>query len=166
MPAAGGPAPQLTRPGPRRGQVGVIADSELAIAGFTRDAGWASAKIVGLFVLSAAALQPGGLGYERRRAEPLADLRCSRSAPLTRAAVTAACTFVALDSFLFLNTPYLQEVGADSALHAGLYRLPTAAMIVACAALSGRDAWEDPAGVGDEAEGERAIPVPAMKRVA
>ena len=50
----------------------------------------------------------------------------------------AVCAFAALGGFLFLNTLYLQDVRGYSALHAGLYLLPTAAMIVVCAPLSGR----------------------------
>ena len=50
----------------------------------------------------------------------------------------AVCAFAALGGFLFLNTLYLQDVRGYSALHAGLYLLPMAAMIVVCAPLSGR----------------------------
>jgi MFS family permease len=52
--------------------------------------------------------------------------------------VTAICAFAALGGFLFLNTLYLQDVRGFSALHAGLYSLPTALMMLILAPVSGR----------------------------
>ena len=46
--------------------------------------------------------------------------------------------FAALGGFLFLNTLYLQEVRGLSALDAGLYTLPIAAMTLIFSPLSGR----------------------------
>ncbi|MFJ2673674.1 MFS transporter [Streptomyces sp. NPDC087525] len=80
----------------------------------------------------------GLLLYEPRRAEPLIDLRFFRSAPFSGATVIAISAFAALGGFLFLNTLYLQNVRGLSALHAGLYILPMAAMTFLCAPLSGR----------------------------
>ncbi|MFD7284338.1 MFS transporter [Streptomyces sp. NPDC059863] len=80
----------------------------------------------------------GLLLYEPRRAEPLIDLRFFRSAPFSGATVIAVCAFAALGGFLFLNTLYLQNVRGLSALHAGLYILPMAALTFLCAPLSGR----------------------------
>lgn len=99
--------------------------------------GWGSARTVGCFAGSAVAL---GLllGYERRRAEPLLDTRFFRSVPFSGATLTAVSAFGALSGFLFLNTLYLQEVRHLSALHAGLYVLPMAAMAGVCAPLAGR----------------------------
>jgi EmrB/QacA subfamily drug resistance transporter len=101
------------------------------------DSGWTSAPILGCFGLAAAALT-GLVIYEPRRREPLVDLRFFRSAPFTGATVLAVCAFAALAGFLFLNTLYLQDVRGYSALHAGLYTLPMAAMTVLLAPLSGR----------------------------
>jgi EmrB/QacA subfamily drug resistance transporter len=101
------------------------------------NSGWSSAKILGCFALAAAALV-GLLGYESRREEPLLDLRFFRSAPFSGATVIAVSAFGALSGFLLLNTLYLQEVRGLSALHAGLYTLPMAAMTVVFAPLSGR----------------------------
>jgi len=121
------------------GQVLVIA----ALAALTYaiiegpSAGWTSARILGCFGLAAAALI-GLVGYEPRRQEPLLDLRFFRSVPFSGATVTAVCAFAALGGFLFLNTLYLQEVRGYSALHAGLYTLPMAAMIAALSPVSGR----------------------------
>ncbi len=101
------------------------------------NAGWTSPEIIGCFALAAAALA-GLLGYEPRRAEPLLELRFFRSAPFTGAAVLAVCAFAGTGGFLFLNTLYLQDVRGLSALHAGLYLLPMAAMTVVFSPLAGR----------------------------
>jgi Na+/melibiose symporter-like transporter len=101
------------------------------------NAGWTAPEIIGCFALAAAALA-GLLGYEPRRAEPLLELRFFRSAPFSGAAVLAVCTFAGTGGFLFLNTLYLQDVRGFSALHAGLYLLPMAAMTVVFSPLAGR----------------------------
>jgi EmrB/QacA subfamily drug resistance transporter len=100
-------------------------------------AGWTSHLILGCFGLSAAALI-GLIVCELHRREPLIDLRFFRSAPFTGATVIAVCAFASLGGFLFLNTLYLQDARGFSALHAGLYTLPMAAMTVVLAPLSGR----------------------------
>ncbi|MCW8099152.1 MFS transporter [Streptomyces tauricus] len=78
------------------------------------------------------------LRYEPRRDEPLIDLRFFRSAPFSGATVVAVSAFAALGGFLFLSTLYLQNVRGLSALDAGLWMLPMAAMTFVCAPLSGR----------------------------
>jgi MFS family permease len=78
----------------------------------------------------------GQFGWLRQGS--LIDLRFFRSAPFSGATVIAVCAFAALGGFLFLNTLYLQDVRGYSALHAGMFMLPMAAMIVVCAPLSGR----------------------------
>jgi EmrB/QacA subfamily drug resistance transporter len=99
--------------------------------------GWGSPAILGLFAVSAAA--GAGLAiYEPRRTEPLLDLRFFRSAPFSGAVVIAISAFASLGGFLFLNTLYLQDVRQLSALHAGLYTLPMAAMTALLAPLAGR----------------------------
>ncbi|HEX5404503.1 MAG TPA: MFS transporter [Pseudonocardiaceae bacterium] len=101
------------------------------------DDGWGSPLITGCFVL--AALAAGTLvRYERRRPQPLLDMRFFRSVPFTGATVTAVCGFSALAGFLFLNSLYLQDVRGFSPLHAGLLTLPMAAMTALCSPLSGR----------------------------
>ncbi|NJC65961.1 MFS transporter [Planosporangium flavigriseum] len=101
------------------------------------NAGWSSAEIIGFFALAAAALVVL-LRYEARRDEPLLDLRFFRSAPFSGATLIAVSGFGAMSGFLFLNTLYLQEVRGLSALHAGLYTVPMAAMTVVFAPLAGR----------------------------
>ena len=100
-------------------------------------AGWTSYEIVGCFVAGAVCLS-ALIANESRRTEPLLELRFFRSAPFSGATVIAVCAFAALGGFLFLNTIYLQDVRGLSALHAGLYTLPMAAMTVLFAPLSGR----------------------------
>jgi MFS family permease len=48
------------------------------------------------------------------------------------------CVFAAVGGFLFMNTLYLQDVRGLSPLHAGLYTLPMAGVMVVFAPISGR----------------------------
>jgi EmrB/QacA subfamily drug resistance transporter len=101
------------------------------------DDGWGSLVITGCFVvaaLSAVLL----VWYERRRPEPLLDIRFFRSVPFTGATLTAVCGFSALAGFLFLNSLYLQNARGFSPLHAGLLTLPMAAMTALCSPIAGR----------------------------
>jgi EmrB/QacA subfamily drug resistance transporter len=99
--------------------------------------GWTSAKILGCFAISAAALV-ALVRYEPRREEPLIDVRFFRSAPFAGAVVIAICAFAALGGFLLVNTLYLQDVRGYSPLLAGVYTLPMAAMTAIFSPLSGR----------------------------
>jgi EmrB/QacA subfamily drug resistance transporter len=99
--------------------------------------GWLSGEILGLFVLAAVAV--GALVYyERRRVDPLIDVRFFASAPFSGASVIAIAAFTGLGAFLFLNTIYLQESRGLSPFHAGLYTLPMAAITVVVGPLTGR----------------------------
>ncbi|NJP42171.1 MFS transporter [Actinacidiphila epipremni] len=100
-------------------------------------AGWTSPEIVGCFVVAAAAVVALAR-YETRREDPLIDTRFFRSVPFSGATVIAVSGFAALGGFLFLNTLYLQNTRGLSALDAGLYTLPMAAMSLVFAPLSGR----------------------------
>ncbi|MFE2038057.1 MFS transporter [Streptomyces scopuliridis] len=135
--------PESRAPKPRRpdpvGQllvIGVLGALTYAIIE-APSAGLTSPLIVSFAAVAVLSLA-GLLLYEPRRAEPLIDLRFFRSAPFSGATVIAICAFAALGGFLFLNTLYLQNVRGLSALHAGLYMLPMAAMTFLCAPLSGR----------------------------
>jgi EmrB/QacA subfamily drug resistance transporter len=99
--------------------------------------GWTSSKIIVCFFVALAALI-AFIRYERRRPEPLIDLRFFRSAPFSGATLIAVFAFAALGGFLLLNTLYLQDVRGYSALQAGLYSVPMAAMTIIFAPLSGR----------------------------
>ncbi|MFD9204908.1 MFS transporter [Streptomyces sioyaensis] len=101
------------------------------------NAGWTSPQIL-VFVLVALGSLAGLLAYERRREEPLLDLRFFHSAPFSGATVVAVCAFAALAGFLFINTLYLQNIRGLSALDAGFYMLPMAGMTLIFAPVSGR----------------------------
>ncbi|MFF2009034.1 MFS transporter [Streptomyces sp. NPDC058195] len=135
--------PESRAPKPRRpdpvGQllvIGLLGSLTYAIIE-APSSGWTSPRIL-LFAALALGSLAGLLAYESRRSEPLIDLRFFRSAPFSGATVIAVCAFAALSGFLFLNTLYLQNVRGLSALHAGLYMLPMAALTFVCAPLSGR----------------------------
>ncbi|WP_346045928.1 MFS transporter [Actinomadura chokoriensis] len=93
--------------------------------------------VYGAALLAAASLV-GFVLHALRAPEPLIDLRFFRSLPFSGATLIAISGFAALGGFLFLNTLYLQNVRDMSALHAGLYLLPMAAMTAAVSPLSGR----------------------------
>ena len=78
------------------------------------------------------------VAWERRRKEPLIDLRFFHSLPFSSATVIAVCMFAAFGGFLFLNTLYLQDVRGLSALQAGLGILPAALAVTIVSPLSGR----------------------------
>ncbi|MFG2112154.1 MFS transporter [Streptomyces sp. NPDC048718] len=126
--------PESRAPRPRRPDpVGQILVTAL-LASLTYAIIETSALAAGVCVIALA----GILSYEPRRREPLIDLRFFHSAPFSGATVIAVCAFSALGGFLFLNTLYLQVVRGLSALHAGLFMLPMAAMSLIFAPLSGR----------------------------
>ncbi len=99
--------------------------------------GWTSPLIIACFAV-AAATGTSFAWYEIRRRDALLDVRFFRSAPFAGATVIAVSAFAGLGGFLLLNTIYLQDVRGYSALHAGLYMLPMAAMTAICSPLSGR----------------------------
>ncbi|MBV9380916.1 MAG: MFS transporter [Streptosporangiaceae bacterium] len=101
------------------------------------DYGWGSPRILSFLAVAAAALAVFA-GYERRRREPLVDLRFFRSLPFSGATLTAVSAMGALGGFLFLTTLYLQEVRGYRPLVAGLFLLPMAAAMAVCAPLAGR----------------------------
>lgn len=97
----------------------------------------------GAAVASAAAMLAalaftGLVAYERRRHEPLLDVRFFHSLPFSAATVIAVCMFAALGGFLFLNSLYLQNVRGLPAFHAGIAILPAAVTVTIVSPLSGR----------------------------
>jgi EmrB/QacA subfamily drug resistance transporter len=128
---------------PRRldppGQVLVIAFLACLVYGIIEgpSAGWRSAPVLGVFVASAAALG-AFVAWERRRAEPLIDLRVFRSVPFTGALVITVCAFTCLGGFLFLTTLSLQDVHGFSVLRAGVELIPVAAATALAGPLAGR----------------------------
>jgi EmrB/QacA subfamily drug resistance transporter len=99
--------------------------------------GWSSPAIVAAFAATAAAL-PALLLYERRRADPLIDLRFFRSIPFASSILISVAAFAAFGGFLFLTTLYLQDSRGLSPVQAGLATLPMAVMTVVASPLSGR----------------------------
>jgi EmrB/QacA subfamily drug resistance transporter len=135
--------PESLAPRPRRldpaGQVLVIA----ALAALTYAVieggrvGFGTARIVILLAVALGCF-PGLVLWELRRDEPLLEVRFFTSAPFAGASAIAVCVSAALGGFLFMNTLYLQDVRGLPALDAGLCMLPTAAMMIVFAPVSGR----------------------------
>jgi EmrB/QacA subfamily drug resistance transporter len=99
--------------------------------------GWFSPVILGAFAVSLAS-NVALLLHERRRFEPLIDLRFFRSLPFSSATLVAVFAFSAFAGCLFLSSLYLQEVRGLSASHAGYCLLPTALAMFVCSPISGR----------------------------
>jgi EmrB/QacA subfamily drug resistance transporter len=99
--------------------------------------GWASVATISLFAATVLSLI-GLLFYERRRSEPLVDVRFFRSVPFSSAVLTAILAFASNGAFLFLVALYLQEVRGFTPFEAGLHTLPLAATQLIFAPLSGR----------------------------
>jgi EmrB/QacA subfamily drug resistance transporter len=103
--------------------------------------GWNSPLILGLFSTAAASLI-AFLIYEprrqKRRLDPLVDLRFFRSIPFTSATVLGLCAFSSFAGFLFLNALYLQQVRHFTAFQTGLCTLPLAVTMSLTSPLSGR----------------------------
>jgi EmrB/QacA subfamily drug resistance transporter len=99
--------------------------------------GWGSPVILSGFALALAGLL-ALVHQERRRTEPLIDLRFFRSIPLSSATLIAALMFSCYSGSLFLFSLYLQEVRGFKAASAGLCLLPTALATLICSPLSGR----------------------------
>ena len=135
--------PESRAPHPRRvdpvGQVLVILTLASLVYGIIEGPGhgWSSPEIITCFAVAVAALAVL-IVVESRRDEPLIDIRFFRSAPFSGATLIAVSAFAALAGFLLLNTLYLQDVRGYSALLAGLYTVPMAAVTIVCAPLSGR----------------------------
>lgn len=100
-------------------------------------AGWSAPVVVASFAVAACGTF-AFLRVERRRAEPMLELRFFRSPPFSGANAIATLAFLVLAGWLFINTLYLQEVRGDSALVAGLSTIPATLVIAVVAPLTGR----------------------------
>jgi len=80
----------------------------------------------------------GLIGYERRRADPLLELRLFRSVPFTAAILMALFALCGFGAFLFTTTLYLQDARGLSAMAAGLCLLPVGVLVIALSPLAGR----------------------------
>jgi predicted MFS family arabinose efflux permease len=99
--------------------------------------GWRSAPILVAFAVSASAVA-AFVAWERRRTDPLIDLRVFRSVPFSGALAITVCALTCLSGFLFLTSLYLQDVHGLSVLRAGLELLPLAAATAVAGPLAGR----------------------------
>jgi EmrB/QacA subfamily drug resistance transporter len=102
-----------------------------------RHAGWTSPLILTGLATAAAAIG-GFVVYERRRAEPLIDLRFFRSLPFLGAVATAVLTFICFAGFLFLGSLYLQQTRELGARDTGFALIPVALAMLVCSPISGR----------------------------
>ncbi|GAA3135037.1 EmrB/QacA subfamily drug resistance transporter [Kribbella aluminosa] len=99
--------------------------------------GWTAPPVLALLLVAAIAavvLIP----YERRRVEPMLELRLFRSVPFSSAVVIALFAYSGFGVFLFVTTLYLQSVRHLSALNAGLSLLPVGLLICVLSPLTGR----------------------------
>ncbi len=101
------------------------------------ESGWQSTSILAGFAVALSAFV-GLVIYERRRFEPLIDLRFFRSIPFSMAAILAVLAFVMFNGGLFLSSLYLQSTRGLSPLDAGLCFMPIAAGLIVFSPISGR----------------------------
>jgi len=99
--------------------------------------GWTATSTLALFAVAALAAVIF-VTVERRREEPLLELRFFRSHPFTGASVIAVVSFIVLGGFLFVITLYLQQVRGYSPLGAGLSLLPATLVMAAGAPVAGQ----------------------------
>jgi EmrB/QacA subfamily drug resistance transporter len=102
-----------------------------------RRLGWSSPAILAGLALAALSIA-SFVVYERRREEPLVDLRFFKSIPFSSATILAVLAFSAFAGFLFLNSLYLQDARDLGPSAAGLATLPIALALMICSPLSGR----------------------------
>ncbi len=94
-------------------------------------------KVPWLLVITALAAT-SLIAYERRRTEPLLELRLFRSIRFSSALVIALVAYVGFGAYLFVTTLYLQNVRDLPALAAGLSLLPIGVAILLVAPYAGR----------------------------
>src|SRR3954470_16142563 len=92
--------------------------------------GWASARTLGGFALTAA-LGAAFAACERRTAEPMLDLSLFARARFTAASAAVAISFFALSGFIFLVTQYFQFLKGYGPLSTGVRLLPVATCVAA-----------------------------------
>lgn len=99
--------------------------------------GWTSPVIVSLLAVAVLGLL-GIVAYERRRVDPLLELRLFRSVMFSSAIVMAVFALCGFSAFLFVTTQYLQDVRGMSALVAGLCLMPVGVLVIVLAPFAGR----------------------------
>jgi EmrB/QacA subfamily drug resistance transporter len=99
------------------------------------NAGWGSARTIGLLALSAALLV-AFVAIERRTPSPLVPFRIFRLQTLTGANIVGILVGASLFSMFFYISLYMQQVLGYSAIHAGLSYLPLALTIIVSAGIA------------------------------
>lgn len=97
---------------------------------------WTS-PITLLVFFGAAGLLCAFIVIERRSIQPMLPLALFKNRAVTGSFTLAIIAFLAMGSFLFFNTLYLQEVRGYSPFHAGLLILPTTAVGLVLSPISG-----------------------------
>jgi EmrB/QacA subfamily drug resistance transporter len=115
--------------------VGLAALTSCLIEG--ESLGFGSPLVAGGLLLAAAAFA-ALLVYERRRVDPLIELRFFRSLPFATATLLAVLSFTMFNGGLFLSSLYLQMTRGLSSVHAGLCLLPIAGGLIIFSPLAGR----------------------------
>lgn len=98
--------------------------------------GWGSPITLSVFV-GACGLLAAFVTVERKSPQPMLPLSVFKNRAVTGSFALAVIAFLAMGSFLFFNTLYLQEVRGYSPLHAGLLVLPTTAVGLVLSPISG-----------------------------
>jgi EmrB/QacA subfamily drug resistance transporter len=99
--------------------------------------GWTDPAVVAP-LCAAAGLGATFVVIERRVREPMLDLARFRQPSLAAAVVIAIVAFMAMSGFTFFNTLYMQEIRGFSPVSTALLTLPTTALGLVLAPLSGR----------------------------
>lgn len=97
---------------------------------------WAGATMIGFGV--AAAMLAAFVGWERRRAEPMLDVRLFTNLRFTAASGSVTVAYFALFGFIFMVTQYFQFVKGYTPLGTGIRMLPVAASIAVASLLGAR----------------------------
>jgi EmrB/QacA subfamily drug resistance transporter len=99
--------------------------------------GWSSARIVGSFVIAAAALV-SFIVIERRRRAPMLDLSLFRSGTYAGANIAMLLVALAMFGVFFFVSLYMQNVLGYSAVQAGAAFLPMTVLIILIAPIAGK----------------------------
>ncbi len=91
--------------------------------------GWRSVATASLFGLAALSLI-AFVAYERRRKDPLLDVRVFANRVFSASATAIAINYFCLFGFIFLITQYFQLIRDYSPLSAGVHTLPFAAVVM------------------------------------
>jgi EmrB/QacA subfamily drug resistance transporter len=100
-------------------------------------AGWLTPRILGLFVLAAAA-GCGFVYWERRHPDPMMDLKLFRDTTYALAIATICAVLFAIYGMLLVTTQYLQNVRGYTPATTGLLLLPFSFGVVIVSPLVGR----------------------------